>query len=255
MRQETQGNPEFGSFKKGDMSERDDILIDKYLRGDLSKEEELLLEERMKDADFKMKMDEATLLLEVLKEEDAKKLKSRMQSLEKEEFEGDRKNLNYTKLGFVVAAILLIAALTYFALSRSEKSEPLEIYAAFYEPYPNVIDPIVKGASDSYSVYQHYEAKDYKKVIQLLDSKDSNTLDEHFYRASTYLAQKDFAKASTIFQQMQISEKYGDAAQWYLALICIHQNKSCNELFDAIAKDASNIYNMKAADLLKELGR
>lgn len=238
------------------MSEKDDILIDAYLRGNLTSEDKLLLEQKLKEKDFKQKYNEATLLLEVLKEEDAKKLKSRMQSIEKAEFGTNKSQgiFNTMKLG-ILALIIIFSGLIYFLIfTSSDNSE--EIYATFYEPYPNVIDPIVKGSSNVPSIYQFYELKDYSKVINDLTSRSSLDIDEQFYLASSYLGENDYTKASTQFEALKNSAKYADPSQWYLALICINQNQSsCEEMIYSIASDKSNMYSGKAKELLEKMGK
>jgi len=237
------------------MSEKDDILIDAYLRGILLSEDEILLEQRLKDANFKKKFDEAILLVQVLKEEDAKKMKARLNILEKEESDITRSNINisYLKLIISILGILAIAAILYFSL-KPKSFDNQQIYAAFYEPYPNIIDPIVKGDSDSLTIYQYYELKNYDRVIQNLSSQSTLNLDEQFYLASSYLEINNDLKTSELLEVLKKSEKYADPSQWYLALICIKQEKStCKAMVEAISSDGTNIYNRKAAELLEKL--
>ncbi len=235
------------------MNEKDDRLIDAYLRGVLTAEDEVLLKQQLRDKDFKQKYDEATFLLQVLKEEDAKRMKSKLQSIEAIENVPNKANkTNSLKLALSVFALILVAIAYFLLFSKSDNRQA--IYASYYEPYPNVIDPIVKGGTDSLSIFQHYELKDYKKVIQTLNSNSTLTPDQQFYLASAYLEESNFEKASELFEKLKNSEKYSGPSHWYLALICVNRhNYTCKKMFDTIALDKSNIYNNKAKELLKRI--
>jgi len=236
------------------MIEKDEILIDAYLRGVLSAEDKVLLDERLNDNDFKQKYDEPKLLLQVLKEEDVKQMKVRMQSIERNEFGNrDSKGISQAiKLGILVLLIIL-GVLTYFLIFDIAENKQ-ELYPSYYEAYPNAVDPIVKGQANSSSLYQYYELKDYPQVIEMLTTKGELNLDEQFYLASAYLGENDLVNASNLFELLRNTEKYANPSEWYLALICIKTEKSsCIEIFDSIASDKSNIYSDKAKELLKVL--
>lgn len=236
------------------MNGKDEMLIEAYLRGTLSTEDNILIEKRLQDDEFKQKYDEAKVFLQVLKEEDAKKMKSRMQALEKEEAGQERESGNTIKLKIALFAMAIILAGLVYLLMHLSSNDEQAIYASYYTPYPNVVDPIVKGSMDSLSVFQHYELQEYPKVIEQLTSKSALDPDEQFYLAASYLEENDLKNASILFESLSKSAKYADPSKWYLALICIKDNQTkCAALVDSIASDKSNIYYAKAKELLQQI--
>lgn len=151
-------------------------------------------------------------------------------------------------IGFIALNIV-----AFFGIQNFSKGEVHQdrVFAQYYERYPNILDPIVKGEAGPLTVSQHYELKSYDDVIAYLSPKDSLIEDEKFYLACSYLEKGDLSNASIYYQQLLNSEKYKHPSIWYLALICIKEKKSkCKKEVANVLLDPLNPYYKKAEELV-----
>lgn len=236
------------------MNISENTLIDKYLRGELSQEEQIAFDKKMLDVEFINQINKYKILYESLKEQDKSNLKSFLQEVESEIIEQTPKKIRYIKIISGIAAIFLIFITSFFIYNNiNQELETKDLYALYYKPYPNITDPITKG-QNSYSVFQKYENGDYQSVIKYFQNKNELNEEERFYLASSFLGFNKYEEAKKQFEQIIDDNKFGQASQWYLALIClVDQSQDCSHLFEKISNNPNHIYSQLASSILSKL--
>ncbi|MEM9545792.1 MAG: hypothetical protein AAGA77_07460 [Bacteroidota bacterium] len=230
------------------MSDRDREIVDLYFRNALTEQADVeYFNARMEDVDFKQMVEEETAIIEALGNHDAAQMKKRLQKLES--------NISKKPNIRIIVAVLLLAALLAFLVQflLSEHTTPLqseEVYAQFYTTYPNIIDPLTKGASDAPSIFQLFEQRDFQLVIDAWSEKENRTDAESFYLAMAYLEIGKYVLAEPILGSIQEGQFMDDAA-WYGVLVCIRLERGdCLQRLEAIAEAEGSVYGGKALDIM-----
>lgn len=154
-------------------------------------------------------------------------------------------------------AILLGASWLFFLNSQSKNTE--ELYASYFEPYRNIVQPIVRGEHKTdmqFKAFEAYEVKDYKNAIlyfnTILKEKPNSTIS--FYKANTLLQLNKTREAITILEtNIKNFDTLQDRNLWYLALAYLKENN-----IDASKKtleqllSQSEFKNKEAKDLIEQ---
>lgn len=228
-------------------------LIDKYIRNELSEEETQLFELKIQNPEFNKLVAEHELLKSALGEVEAGNLK---QMLKNHESQNAPKPSITSKFGWklMVTALLLILSIVAYRMLSQSTIDNNSIYAQFYSPYPNVIDPITKGDKVQLTLFQLYEMKKYKEVIFMLKNQGTQSPDQTFYLASSYMAINQFDEADALFAKVSTSPKYADASHWFRSLICLqNENRNCRKLFQDIVDQKNSFYHQKASQIVKSI--
>lgn len=202
--------------------------IDKYYLNELTSEELKAFEKLLKtDVELRKEFEFQNDLSLSIKSHEKDILKSRLQ--QHEQAKEVRKESGWKK--WLVAASILIligvAGITYFNFSTPDYDK---LYAQNFEAYPNTEFNITRGENKpslEYNAFSAYESGDYKQAIPLfLELKETNAskyLD--FYLAQSYLANDNYDKALTIFEEtIQHQEAFVDEAHWFAALAALKLN-------------------------------
>lgn len=231
----------------------DQELIDKYIRNELSPTDAEQFQLRMEDSRFSELLTEYEQLKTALKEVETENFKNMLKIHESSN--AKRPLLSYRLIWiFLIGTFAIGGTIALYKSQNPETSKREQIYASYYAPYPNVIDPITKGEQNHASVFQMYELKKYQQVVSQLKDKSPKSTEETFYLANTYMATGKYKEASSLFLKTSESTTHRDASNWYIALICIKSNKiNCLPLFDEISKNKNSFYHQKATDLLIQI--
>lgn len=201
-----------------------DILISKYIKGKLTSEEQQEFDNLIQNnPDFKLEVEEYRDIHQAFKQKENEDLKDFLRSIDKAQKPLET-NKNTKLIAFLTAACLIIGAFLF--LNRTPS--PDEMYAAYYEPYPNVLQPIVRGeAQASSEAFRAYENKNYAEAevafAELLKTNSDANLE--FYYAMTLLNQDKFEEAKRILNRLKSKEQdFLAETYWYSALIALKQN-------------------------------
>ena len=203
---------------------KSDYII-KYFEGTLSnlelKEFNTLL---INDNDFKEAFEFEKELQETLVLNDREQLKTEMQHWD----------TVYNKRRFkhwqIAASLLVLIGTSLLFFFNSQSSSTDKLYASYFEPYRNIVQPIVRGEykDDIQSkAFEAYETKDYKNAIlhfnEILKEKPNATIS--FYKANA-LMQLNKANQAIIILETNIknSDTLQDRNLWYLALAYLKKN-------------------------------
>lgn len=232
-----------------------DLLIQKYLQGTLSKKEEQLFEEyRKNDPSFAKGIPFYEKLHYAFAKADYEQTKSQLQSFYKEEKQSVWKKWS---IAATILVLLGLGAMLYLnSINSSEK-----LYAQYFEPYKNVVQPIVRGDAEKTTkvlAFMAYDDGDYAKAIgyldKLLEEKPEAIL--ALYKANAQLQINQTEAAITILaSDIKKTDSIYAEAQWYLALgyLRIEDKTAAKNYLNALLESNSSFKNKEAQHLLKSL--
>ena len=249
------------------LKDTDYDLIDKYLLSRLDSVEEKHFAQRQRDTDFKKELHWRKEMRLVFKKKGRADMKSRLQALEKEKNNNTRidekKPTSFLRvvgrnwLSLAAGMALVLSSVWWL---NNQTSNPNDLFAAHYEPYPNIIAPIVKSetsATDYDLAFQRYEQGQYGEALQLLEQLPTTDEAVNFYQGLTLIAQQDWERASAVL--IPISEndqhRFSLPAQWYLALTYLQLGvtEKTKSLLTQISTIAKHPFQKKATILLENL--
>jgi len=204
-------------------------LIQAYFKGQLS-------EETLKEFDRLYKEDSAfakaitayKTVHKSIQEHERVVLKKQLQVLETKQ--EDKKAISLKKW-FVAASIVFIVGLISVQFFTTQSSSQ-ELYAQYFEPYPNALHPIIRGVDISsnpmLSTFFSYEQGNYTKATQgfkaMLTSKEDT--DIRFYYAMSLLNEGKLTIAHQELEYLKNSDtKFIAQVYWYSSLILIKKGE------------------------------
>lgn len=162
-------------------------------------------------------------------------------------------------IGITVAGIIAILLILYIGIFSKQNSNE-ELFAQYYDTYQALMYRTNNGEETNFNkAMQFYKTKNFEKALKafLLVSEDNAFhSDAIFYAGISYIENKDYAKAITMFNDIinNSDGKYLADAGWYKALCLIKTGKThkAKELLqEMVQKD--NYYKSKIKKLLKKL--
>jgi tetratricopeptide (TPR) repeat protein len=156
-----------------------------------------------------------------------------------------------------VAAVVLIGVCAYAWLSRASHSEKL--FTQFYEPYPNVVAAVERGAAvqgEEEVAFRLYEEGQYAAALPRLQRmlrSNGHAADLLFYAGIASIELGQYAQAQAYLQQaLQLPpHAFTPQATWYLALVHLkrEQMEQAAALLEGLAA-GTGFYGEKARALL-----
>lgn len=212
--------------------------IDRYLEHKMSAQEHKAFEERIKS--------DPALRKEVALQQDitaginlfgGEALKKKLQSADREETDlpsdseakNNRGRPMYTWIGIAasLSALFLVAILLF-----DRGTDPQELYATYYEPYPNVVNPAQRSegaATDAAGQAMYfYEQGEFEKAIQLFTQEPSLSDQAYrFYLGVSYLGSKNAQQAISILTPLSEDAQFAfhEPVLWYLGLAQLQTSK------------------------------
>ena len=203
---------------------KSDYII-KYFEGTLSetelKEFNTLL---LNDNDFKEAYEFQKELQDTLVLNDREQIKKELQDWDKAQ------NKSRFKPWQIAASIIILLGTSLLLFFNSQSSSTEELYASYFEPYRNIVQPIVRGEhkDDVQSkAFEAYEAKDYENAIlyfnEIINDEPSATIS--FYKANALLQLDKANQAISILEaNVKNPDTLHDRNLWYLALAYLKNN-------------------------------
>ncbi len=198
------------------MDRHDDIM--EYLLGKLQEEDKNAFEKEMENNPaLKAEVKEISDLREAIALEEEEALRNDFKQLEK----GKTKPKVFLWILIPLVLLGLILGSIYFLKTESQE----EIYASYYEPFPNALHPIVRGETDKSEknqIFLAYEAGDFNIAAMGLEQllKEENNPELRFYYALSLQGNKDYEDAMSIFNELENADfDYSSHVLWYDVLI------------------------------------
>ena len=234
------------------LSDKDHQIIDKFLLGQVEENEQIYLKERQDDPEFLMALQSREKIVDFLKEKGRTEMRARFKQIrEKSQVPFWQKKRWLLK--FAATALLLVGILGLF---RMFKSPINQIQSAFYDPYPNLVDPITKSDDKEKNAYHLYEQGRYQQAL-LAFEEEEDSQDRNWYRAMSYFNLAAFSDAYTLLNQflMDPNSEYYPAAQWYQALSLAETGELSKaiEQWKIIAEEDDHPYQARSLQALKYL--
>ncbi len=205
-------------------------LISKYIQKILTQEEQIEFDIRFEnDEDFKKELLFHKNLKRVGQQKDEDNFKSFLSHLETSGSNIDEKKNYFKKWFYLAASIIVITGLTYF-YNKNKGHTPEELFATYFEPYQNAMQPLVRGEelnSNTKIAFNAYENGNFKEALDLFDNvlKEQPNDTITFYKAITLLELNDTKNAISLLEKKwQVSNSFREKKFWYLALSYIKIN-------------------------------
>ncbi|WP_298541833.1 hypothetical protein [uncultured Aquimarina sp.] len=238
-------------------------LIDKYLQSELTPAEKDQFDSLLEnDASFKEDVELHKNLKIVSGTEDRDQLRKSMADFEAKIAANETKVIplfNYKKI-LVAASILLVVAIGGIMFLNPFSVNTNELYADNFEPYKNVVTPIVRGENDENEeiiAFTSYESKQYELATDQFAKLYETTKRPYFllYQANSLLASDNVKEAIPLLEQhIALKDELSERGKWYLSLAYLKENRK-NEailLLEEIVEKGS-FKKGTAEKLLKQL--
>ena len=163
-----------------------EVLIQKYLKGTLNQEEKELFQESLeKDASFADAIPFFEELNYAFAKADYDTTKTQLRSFYKEE-----KRSSWRKWSIAATFLILISLSSVWYLK--DTSSAVSLYAQYFEPYKNIVQPIVRGEAIKTTkelAFKAYDEQNYKEAIVYFDDMLNTTQEPiiEFYKANAQL--------------------------------------------------------------------
>jgi len=240
-------------------------LIEKYFENSLNPKEQISFNDMLQnDKDFKKEFLFQKDLKKAISLNQREELKLDLQQFEKEYQEKAKENIFFNKWLIAASIAILFGFGIWFAKDHYFPSNE-KLYAQNFEPYRNVVQPIVRGESSKtieYSAFVAYENKDYHKAINLFNSvSNPNKPYIQFYKAMCFLSLSKTDEAIQVLLPITISKpdkdsskNFTEIANWYLALAYLRSGNTDKALsqFSLVANHPT--YTFKKEEAKKIIG-
>lgn len=228
-------------------------LLHKYFEQQLSEEEKVLFASLLqndaafaKEVEYQKNVKKAIILNE--REAIKQKLKS---------YEAKPKFRTAYWLSAAVV-ILFLGGLTWFQL---QPSSPEKLYQEYYQSYPNVVAPTVRGDSErniKSDAFYEYDSRNYEKSLTLFSKiyADEGVDYALFYKAMSLLELKRYSEAIASFDEFKTTDNnaFSPFVKWYKALsyLKLNEKEKAILLLHELAEE-ENPQQFKAKELLDAL--
>ena len=232
-------------------------LIRRYLKGELSESEEQSFElRRQNDSDFSSLVDEFQSLQKGIRLAKRDALKQRLQEIESTE----KSKSNFMRVA-IAASIAILLGIGGTILWNQLQTTPEQLYAEYYEPYPNVHAPITRDAGVTSALeqaFEHYELEEYQEALEGFNYELTQTDDQDvlFYKGMTLIQLERDKDAMDILKKVDKNNTaYYPQLLWYQALLYIKmdQPENAKVQLEKLKSMKSGYKTKKVIELLNKL--
>lgn len=232
------------------LSDLQNLIIDKIIFDQpLSEEEQQIYNASKQEKEFNEELTYRHDAMLALKSVGRNEMKQELNNLNRQ-----TKVRSLRRYLSIAAGILILMVAGWWMLSYNEPLHK-ELYASYFIPYENVIDPLTKGVNLERSGYQDYESGNYEKAKTKLARE--RTADSYFYLAMMAMVEKDYTKAQSYLESTlaENDPTYRNKVNWYQALLYVQMNQldRAKSKLNSVAADNSNFYREKAQEILAKL--
>ena len=153
--------------------------------------------------------------------------------------------------------LVALAALFWYKNLQPGPTDTATLAMEYFEPYPNVIAPITKSAT---------EATDYERAFQLYEANQlmearttlltlPDSAEKYFYLGQIALIEGRSMDALRQLNRISDQHRLSATAWWFSAIAHLQENDSdqARLLLQRIAQDGSHPYQRRATELLQDL--
>jgi hypothetical protein len=242
-------------------------LIDKYFSDTLNESELALFNKLLQeDSEFKEEFLFQENLKKALQQNRLESLKATLQGFEKDL---EKKTGIFTlKTWLIAASVIIVLGIGALIFNTYSSEEPAKLYAAYFEPYRNIIRPVERGEEDGSieaKAFQAYENAEFYKAVNLFNSLESFEDEDNdyidFYKGISFMALGKSNEAKEILLPIATEVEKGDydlsqKANWYLALAYLSSGeieKAKSQLYMIAHDKAFTFKKEEAEEILEKL--
>jgi len=228
-------------------------LINKYFEKKLTANELEEFEDKLKtDSQFKAEFEFQKSVHSAIHLKERTEIQNLVASFEK-----PKQQTNWWK--YAVAALILIVGGWVVLKQFLNKPNPSELYMSYYQTYPNVIAPNVRGENEETLIkraFMAYDSGDFLLATQLFGELKTQISEDYvvFYEGLSYLEVNKAAKTIALFENKKFTNsdaQLENYRKWYLALAYLKTGKK--EQAVEILKGLSITENPQKDQVLKLL--
>ncbi len=237
------------------MNSDKEILIQRYFENNLDYHQKQKFEELMAtDPEFNAEVNFQQKVKKAIELKEISSLKSHLQSI-------DASKKISSLWWYAAASVLLLLGITWW-ISSPGHLKTNQFYTAYFEPYPNVVAPLVRSnqgdeelASRAFAFYDQGLYGESAVAFEQLyrESRENYAL---LYQAISLMADGHTEKAIPLLEGQDWSEAptYTSVASWYLALAYLNnqQASKAEPLLQNVADSDHNL-SIPAKKILEEL--
>jgi tetratricopeptide (TPR) repeat protein len=205
-------------------------LLERYFENKLSQEEALLFQNYLEtDASFAEEFAFQKNVKKAITLNERADLKQKLQS-----FETPKSAKKWLSKWSVAASIAVVLGAGYWFMNQS--SNNIELYEDYYQSYPNVVAPTVRGENSEdikSEAFYEYDNGNYEKSLVLFSKIYETDKDDYalFYKALSQMELQKTTEAIATFKQFDLGKNnaFTPFVKWYLALAYLkekQQNKA-----------------------------
>ena len=230
-----------------------ETLISNYFEKTLSTEEQIQFDFLMEtDADFAKEVAFQKKVKRAITSVERTVLKKKLQAIEE-----TKPKLKSFKVWYAAASIVLICGLGFYFTQQSTTT----IYDDYYQSYPNVLAPTVRGENNNdikSEAFFEYDNGNYAKALTLFSKLYETEKEDYslFYKSLSFMELKRYNEALTSFEQFDLQKNNGFTpyVKWYkaLTLVKLEQKEKALVLLQELA-NSTNPMQKIAKELVTEL--
>lgn len=230
-------------------------LLERYFEHQLSEEEQNILQNYLDtDASFAEEFAFQKNVKQAITLNERAELKKKLQS-----FEPQKSTKNWISKWSVAASIAVVLGAGYWFMNQSP--DTVELYDQYYQSYPNVVAPTVRGESTTdlkSQAFYEYDSGNYPKSYELFSQLYATDKDDYalFYSSLSLIEMDKPQEAIALMNQFDLNKNNGFTPyfKWYKALsyLKIGEKEKATELLQSLSEN-QNPQQEQARKLLKEL--
>jgi hypothetical protein len=201
-------------------------LLERYFENKLSQEEALLFQNYLEtDASFAEEFAFQKNVKKAITLNERADLKQKLQS-----FETPKSAKKWLSKWSVAASIAVVLGAGYWFMNQS--SNNIELYEDYYQSYPNVVAPNVRGENSEdikSEAFYEYDNGNYEKSLVLFSKIYDTDKDDYalFYKALSQMELQKTTEAIATFKQFDLGKNnaFTPFVKWYLALAYLKEKQ------------------------------
>ncbi|HQV34938.1 MAG: hypothetical protein KA215_02090 [Flavobacterium sp.] len=233
-----------------------EALLNKYFEQRLSEEEKVLFDSLLQnDSEFAKEVAYQKNVKKAITLNEREALKQTLQSFENTK----KENRNNSQFWYIAGVFLLFfGGLAWFQFT---KDSPEQLYQEYYQSYPNVVAPTVRGDNErnlKSDAFYEYDSGNYEKSLYLFSKiyKEEAVDYALFYQAMSLMELKRYEDAIALFDQFKTDDNnaFSPFVKWYKALsyLKLNEKEKAVLLLQELAEE-ENPQQQMAKHLLVEL--
>ena len=221
----------------------------------LSISEARLFDRKMAEENFQRLYTQEKAIFEEINQAGRTRIKDELVAMESDLSSGTKPNNRLRTIWWSVAAsILLISTVVIYQFTRASSTE--ELYASYYQKFPNLVDPINKAEENGRTAFQLYEIGSYKEALQALNEM-SGGADKDIYTALCHFELGNMNEAIGYLRDIALIQDhaYKQEAEWFLVLALIKDKDvaQARQLLEMLTSDPDGFYYHRSMELLEKL--